>query len=731
MRLRHTLLACLSISLVAPCAYAGKFDNATGKFALDSAYSSSLDAPSVDLPITAYTLAGSAVSQETLASRFVKDATALEGKGAFFVGGAVYRVGMSLGSLSSKLTGRRVNVRLWQRPGAPGNPQLGTQAEVYISWLSAGEEIATVRFTPTGRGTDDGFRELETGPIDFALAHVLAPTIFIRDLAVRNTTLDPGAVFPTSGVDARDDTRVAIDAFEIQDLGAAAVPDAACTLTNEDAVCGASGVCFAGKCADAASVLGTVPQDAEVRKAYVDRVRFVTRTFSGGRYALSHMADVDAQMATATSFADAKSFWKALRSIEALRDAHSSPVSGFPTTAPDLGICLGAGAADLLPGADATAAVPIVYQSDAKKAGGALVQPGDVLTRVNGVPVAAFMDGAKRLFFQPGDPRSAAVYQSLLLPGIAAHTGAMLEFARCDRASHSTTPCTANEVVIIKVDAAALAGAKIWNGNLTTADITRTPCDSRFTRPIQGAQTYEYAFAGSVDLAADTRLLMINGVPAEVYEGGPEWKAAVQNAVSVPRAKFLLDEREGNGGWSDPAFPLLFGSFFDGPVPVRAELIPNLESAQLESSLGPMRTCWSASSKECAQYLQFVYDGTGFSKNNAASKLALLGGLDVSGNDYLTRMIKTRNGPTRLFSPVPTMGGYGSVMMFPTYMVAASGGSLQIQDSIFTSADKDPNRVFESAVGVSPDEVVLEKQSDAINGQDTLMNAARAWLEAP
>lgn len=731
MRLRHTLFAVLPLSLVASSAYAGTLDDKTGKWRLDGAYANGLDAPSAELPITAYTLSGSVVSQDALAARFAADTTSLEGKGALFVGGSVYRVELSLASLSPKLGGRRVNVRVWQRPGAPGNPQLGTQAEIYLSWLSAGVEVATVRFTPTGRGTDDGFRELETGPIDFTLAHVLAPTIFIRDLAVRNTTLDPSTPFPTSGVDARDDTRVAIDALEVSDLGAAAVPDVACTMTTEDAACGASGVCLSGKCADAAAVMGTVPQDAAVRKAYVDRVRFVTRTFSGGRYALAHLPDVDAQMAAATSVTDAKSFWKALRSIEQLRDAHSSPVSGFPTSAPDLGICLGAGVADLLPGGDATTPVPIVYQADATKSGGALVHPGDVLTKVNGVPVAAFMESARRLFYLPGDPRSQAVYESLLLPAIAAKTGSTLELARCDRASHSTTPCTADEVVTVIVDAAALAGAKLWNATATTTDLTPTHCDSRFTRPITGAQSYAYAFAGSVDLDADTRLLMINGVPAESYEGGAAWKKAVQDAVSVPRARFLLDEREGNGGWSDPAFPLLFGSFFDGPVPVRAELIPNLEGAPLESTLGPMRTCWSASSKECAEYIQFVYDGSGFSKNNAASRLALLGGLDVSGNDYLTRMIKTRSGPTRLFSPVPTMGGYGSVMLFPTYGVAANGGSLQIQDSIFTTADKDPNRAFESAVGVTPDEVVLEKQSDAINGQDTLMNAARAWLEAP
>jgi hypothetical protein len=57
-----------------------------------------------------------------------------------------------------------------------------------------------------------------------------------------------------------------------------------------------------------------------------------------------------------------------------------------------------------------------------------------------------------------------------------------------------------------------------------------------------------------------------------------------------------------------------------------------------------------------------------------------------------------------------------------------AGGSLQVQDSIFRASANDQNVDFQTAHGVPPDQIVLEKQSDAVRDVDTIVEAARAWL---
>jgi hypothetical protein len=86
----------------------------------------------------------------------------------------------------------------------------------------------------------------------------------------------------------------------------------------------------------------------------------------------------------------------------------------------------------------------------------------------------------------------------------------------------------------------------------------------------------------------------------------------------------------------------------------------------------------------------------------------------------------------KIFSPGPTSGAFGSISSIPSFLIGWGGGSMQMQDSRFgaTFADFASAR-WESGHGVEPDVVVVQKLSDAIDGVDTILQAATAWLATP
>jgi hypothetical protein len=112
----------------------------------------------------------------------------------------------------------------------------------------------------------------------------------------------------------------------------------------------------------------------------------------------------------------------------------------------------------------------------------------------------------------------------------------------------------------------------------------------------------------------------------------------------------------------------------------------------------------------------------------ADTRLAILNSYDVSGNDYTSRILSYRSGPTLIFGPAPSFGAFGPINNLPPHLGELSGGSLQHHDTLFLVATDDPTEEFATGIGVAPDVVVLQRQSDAVQGVDTMIEAARAWL---
>ena len=137
---------------------------------------------------------------------------------------------------------------------------------------------------------------------------------------------------------------------------------------------------------------------------------------------------------------------------------------------------------------------------------------------------------------------------------------------------------------------------------------------------------------------------------------------------------------------------------------------------------------------DCGNSFRWVLgDVAGGTRGNAAgSKLAVLNSVDVSGNDYLSRLITERaEGETRIFGPSDTFGAFGVIWSLAGHVGEFSGGSFQVHDTLFLQSVSDTNTDFVTSFGIPVDEVVRQKQSDAVLGKDTLIEAARAWLLQP
>lgn len=202
--------------------------------------------------------------------------------------------------------------------------------------------------------------------------------------------------------------------------------------------------------------------------------------------------------------------------------------------------------------------------------------------------------------------------------------------------------------------------------------------------------------------------------------------------------KVLMDAREGHGGYYsaiDALFKIMRGASEPwGVVSIGRSGYASPDDPFFLTSGGG---CLDGNQNDFGCYIT-NFDGF-FSVPGSAdppgmtSKVAWVNTVDVSANDYMPKLLQGRS-RFRIFAPHPTSGAFGSVISLPGYLPGFQGGSIQIQDSKFapTYAATFPDTVrWESGHGVEPDQVVIQKQSDAILGQDTLLNVARAWLDTP
>lgn len=706
-------------ALQASKAHAAHFDERRGVMDLSgSALAFGFEAhESLDV-FAAFDADGNTVSASDLA--LLRVGTGIEGTSAIALGGPVAEGALILPAFPSVayLRGRRVEIRFWQRAH-------GQQFAAHVVWAASHTEpLADLPFQLTGRGTDDGWNEWTSGPIDFSLGGEIDPAYIYLASNMHDWTQATGDDDPSA--------LTWIDAISVEDLGPASVPSSTCNLSTEAAICGEAGACMLGRCVDATASDGPMFINPTMRSDYLARRSFELAHLEGGRHGAAELPSVRAALSALAQETSSARYQTALSAALArLEDGHlSPPISRYPAQRAT-GICVHLGEGDMLPEGGQ---YPLVFATSATSEIARQVEIGDALVSIDGMSVAEYSDAARRYIAYFGDADARAVVTAPMVLNAAATIGSVLRFARPTCAPRTPVQhCAPDEVTFIDIDLGQ-AEASAWQGSSPgwlADDIT---CDYRFHRAFAEPAGTQYAFAGSQD-EDGIRTLQINGVPSGYSRAGRRWFQAVTDALSSSPERLILDQRTGYGGGIDAVDHLM--SYLVGPQDFdRMALITQTAQPIDEPMLRRLQSCASQASTEggwndCGNFIDWQLGGGEQTAAAETSRLAILVGFDISGNDYVTKLATyRRTGATRIFGGAPTAGAFGVIWSLPAVGYELSGGSIQVQDTIFRDAYLDRNLEFQTSTGVAPHELVLQRQSDAIRDIDTVVQAATAWLRA-
>lgn len=712
-------------------AQASGFDPATGKVLLeDAAFGVGFEghgAWPAGARLVALSAFGIPLPEFSLEDLYVSDPEgAIEGSGLLEVGGRTGVSYVDLRGMSGNLSGRRIEVRIWQRVK-------GTRAHLALSWYAGGvedvlagtfgggTEIGAVVFQPTGRLTQDGWEEWSSGPIDADMADVQFSLLRIFDEQIFG--------LQSGRVDYDGAQRVQLDGLEIRDLGEAAVPKVACSLADEDTQCGPEGACLYGRCVDAAPVLGALIHDAALRRQYIDRRVFELRYFEGGRFPLTQIDLFEPSLqAQYDDTATARSFRTALNvAYQRLADGHAAPpATSFVPAGANAGVCVHMGDADLMPSVSDR---PMVLSIESGTPFADRLQPGDVLVAIDDMSPRDWYPLSRRYSRYSGDPSAREFVTTPELFGAALQSGSTLTFVRCTQ----TTPgrrCNNATLREIVIDTAEFT-AGVWNDTVPSWLHNYFPCDFRLNSAVPGMGDHEYAYAGT--RAEDgVQYLQINGMPQYSSPEGAPWFDVVTDALESGPDRVVFDQRLGSGGSIEAVDHLANYLISTGDLH-GMHLLPQMDREMTPALRRNLLSCGRSGgfTKSCGDFLEWALGAFSFSRPAARNaRLAILIGADVSGNDFITRILDNRtDGATRIFGGARTYGAFGVVWSRPAFLGEIAGGSFQVHDTVFLQTADDTNQDFATGRGVAPDQEILQSQRDAVLGIDTVLEAAKAWVQ--
>jgi hypothetical protein len=580
---------------------------------------------------------------------------------------------------------------VWMRHGS-------LSARMFV-WYppEAGRENVPVRMAPTGRATSDGWVELATN--DFTVEGDLEPVVYLR------------------AQDLADAAGVELDALEVVRSGGVTLPRA-CEGVR-DPVCGPEAVCVFGACHEGRYSVPPLPE-GELRDAMITSLRARLETLFGGKK--TRTVDLPRALLDLDRMRDATTpwqFWNAFgTAVRRLHDWHTSARSSILDVTPRgrLDACFVEGEADLshdLYPPDPRYADVLVSHAGGEAAG---LRAGDRLLAVDGLhPI----EWARRLvdvdwsFHVASDSDSFADFAEAL-GGPSWGGGALiLKYAR--------------SMTILRCDEGGCGDAE----TVLVSDLVDegSPgfvlCDNR--------PGYHLATGGPDPATHDVGYEIHRGPiagtdPAEkiegmvwdtLYGGGdPEGyvNAQLRDAVDAWRLGargVILDHRAGNGGTLDA--PQYLTELVRPPEDV-AVLPLLIASASYE---GPSSTAEGIELFE--RYPEDARYRVGSNEFVPDLPVALILHRDGSASDYLPYGMKGAPN-VRLFAPGPTAGAFSTFIQFAYW----GGLSFQIAsgDTITPGGDALLGR------GVAPDEIVRQRQSDLVQGKDTLHEAALAWVRA-
>ena len=354
---------------------------------------------------------------------------------------------------------------------------------------------------------------------------------------------------------------------------------------------------------------------------------------------------------------------------------------------------------------------------------GTPLQVGDILTSVDGAPVDQWLRQLPSWSSNAAsDPRSDPSWLAVELSGALTTRARSFNVLRCESSTSCSNPTT------VTVNVADTLRAKIISaGHLYNLDRPFF-CDGRFSNSVTALAPPSQE---GYDVVSYERREGVATFQFDGFSGDDAWDAAFANGLADRPPMALFDTRLGNGG-SVSSAQFLLSALRDDTSPLTGLAINRTwDRLDYDGFVDGLLFCIESTPG-------FFYDactGTITFKTNSpeasgrSTKVAWLNTADVSANDFVPRLLQGRPN-LRIFGPTPTSGAFGAVVGLPPLMPGEySGGSIQIHDTRFASSSAGLLEVpFESGTGVSPDEVLVQTLSDALQGRDTMLARALAWL---
>ena len=627
---------------------------------------------------------------------------------------AVFRYGFDT------VTADQVGLTLGKEDGGPlegtGYAVLNSTQSYFELPLPAGIEPGTytlrfhARHNRVVGGVTIGYTEAATDPGDPSFYATAYPTGVVTsdgwyEVATAPFTLDPTRAFSASiflyatGAD--------MDALELVREAAPATALKQCTKAF-DAACSANEFCATGFCRDGNVTVPSVPlgELGSGGTALTAYLRSRIDMFFGGKYTRTNrLALADAVLAAIPINPSRWELWNGYATaLHRLRDWHTS-MSG-PTDFEGRGafpLCFVEGDADAshaVAPADPGYPDVLVSHGTQEDPTSGTFGPGDRLVAVDGMHPFAWMDSLDSVdwgYWHSIDPDGHAEAAERLRNNVRrfAHE---LTVLRCDRTAH--TCAAATETVLVS--------------DLPKVEPQNYPnCDHRPGYLIDGPDPVSHRVRGNqVGKVHDTtdaeaiNAMVWNNVNSD--DGTNPFTDALA-ALTTGAHGVILDHRTGNGG-TEPAAefltqpfraPALLGAatgfnltlgFFDDPFDGIA-IFDKRKGGQDGYNVGS------------ATFLPTI-------------KTALLLARDGSASDWFPLGMKGAPN-VRIFGR-KTAGAFSSFFQFDYY------GNLawQFGSGDFIQASGEPRLGH----GVEPDEMILPKQSDLIEGKDTVALRALAWI---
>jgi hypothetical protein len=650
-------------------------------------------------------------------------------------------------ALFKSLTSKRVEISFW-------GYSMGAEPELDVVYPGTVQSVGPWGFghlvaVRTGRETSDGWAEYSTGPIDgqFFGNDPIAVILITARYATNDgiTALDSFDVAPAGTQQILDPTGYALaDALEVDPAPGSPMPAAPCTQATTASACGPLGECTYGHCVEGSAIWGIAPPSATDRSDLVDRWSFIAEHLLADRKATGNAPAIFSSSAV-SSVANATAgpgYYGGLNTlVNQLRDGHTglgvSPgygtyffegLSSSGSYSSLLDICFGL-ADDDLPGGTGKPVYAVFWMATNSAVGSALggdLLPGDMLTEIDGVAPDAWLDTVGIRFREklPNDPTSEPAGRALLLASALAKYASTAVFSSCTAAG----ACTTKTLEVGDITYEMLTGAKygtatrdsrLCSGRFSDSVPSWTPADDELAYDVPevasagGITSVEFdGFQGEYD----------NGSPSDPYHA---WATPMEDALTSGQ-NVLFDARLGHGGL------FVLGKYLVHEI--RGTASPYFAFAMPRGTWDDIDPSWlfdaslSDAPDMCGWTGGQIDAPTLTSPPGAAVKIAWVNARDLSMNDIVPRdLLGAPN--FRVFGPHPTSGAYGEIAEIPAYVAGWLPGSIQVLDtrfgSSFTTAVAAP---WGSGTGVSPDQVVLQNASDILNGTDTVLAAARAWL---